>query len=165
MSTHMSWSQVVNWCGPCHDHLRSSRGRRGDRPLFCDTDFCSVIPMKRGFGASSAHTTWWRIPFWSTMQERDLKWKTSPVTKQWTMLKKTTMELLKIDVASPTWRASCWCRVPTTCYGDGRVALFKGRRRRLQLDGTCIARWGHKRLLMFGPLKGVIPYDLRFLSV
>jgi hypothetical protein len=48
---------------------------------------------------------------------------------------------------------------------DGRVALFKGRRRRSQLDGTCIARWGHKRLLMFGSLKGVIPYDLRFLSL
>lgn len=44
-------------------------------------------------------------------------------------------------------------------------SAFQRKATRSQLDGTCIACWGHKRLLMFGPLKGVIPYDLRFLSV
>jgi hypothetical protein len=50
----------------------------GEITLFRDTGFCSIALERWGFGAStSAHTTWWRIPFWSAMQERDPKSKTS----------------------------------------------------------------------------------------
>jgi hypothetical protein len=70
--------------------------------LFRDTGFCYVALVRRDFGASSSvHTTWWRILFWSAMQERDPKRKTSLVAKRWTTLMMTTMEFSEIDVASP----------------------------------------------------------------
>jgi hypothetical protein len=50
-----------------------------------------------------------RTPFRSTMQERDPKWNISPALKVIRVLKTIAMESSWINVAPPTWRASCRC--------------------------------------------------------
>jgi hypothetical protein len=81
-------------------------------------------------------------------------------TKLKAVLKTTAMELSYIDIAPPTWHASCQCLVPTTHYGVYHVVFLGGRRGRSQLDGSCEGTTENDGLYRFGPLERVIPYVL-----
>jgi hypothetical protein len=53
-----------------------------------------------------------KAPSWSAMQEMDPKWKISLGLKVIIVLKMIAMESSSINVAAPTWRASCRCLGP-----------------------------------------------------